>query len=171
MKLLNRLEQLRPNRPAYQVIGESGGEQKTNILSRAEQEKRDKKIAKAIEKYLIDLFKEKLHNRYKNWISLLTYTEFQQVVIDVINGLKQQTGLPPDVDPDYIEYGVWGGGGSPRSTMALGTNGRNFKVETQDAPHVRVYVEAIQGQPEVIENGPRLKYFHCVRVMIAKNDQ
>lgn len=101
----------------------------------------------------------------------MTYVDFQQLVIDVLNGLKQQPGLPPDVDPDYIEYGVWGGGGSPRSTMALGTNGRNFKVETQDAPHVRVYVEAIQGQPEVIENGPRLKYFHCVRVMIAKNDQ
>lgn len=59
INLLNRLEQLRPNRPAYQVIGESGGEQKTDILSRAEQEKEDEKIAKATERYLIDFFKDK----------------------------------------------------------------------------------------------------------------
>lgn len=170
MNLLHRLEQLRFDRPAYQVDSGSGEEREIDLPSREEQEKRDKKVARATEKYLTDLFREKFQDRYKNWISLLTYAEFQQVVFDLIKGLKDQQNLPPNVNPDYIEYGTWSGGGSPRSTLALGTDGKNFKVVTQDEPHVRVYVKVIPGQPEVIEDGQRSKYQHCVRVMLAKND-
>ncbi len=162
MNILRRLEALTSGSPAYQVAGEVVDERKMNQNSRAEQEKRDKKIAKATESYVIGLLKEKLDIRYKNLIELMTYEEFKQLVVDLITGLKDQRGLPPDVNPDYIEYGTWSGGGSPRSTLALGTDGKNFKVETKDEPHVRVYVKVIPGQPDVIENGPRSRFNHCV---------